>query len=76
MRIILMTMLSVLMLGCTTTMSHPSKVSIDQDNYECGIVAERRAAAWGGGGDFGINFVLYGDFINECLERRGWSKVR
>ena len=67
--------LLALVTGCgTTIMQHPTKASIETDNYECAIESEQRAAAWGG--SYGTNPFLYKDFLFECLERRGWRKVK
>ncbi|MCK5642090.1 MAG: hypothetical protein KAJ19_14900 [Gammaproteobacteria bacterium] len=75
MRIIAILIAVLLLAGCgTTIMQHPTKASIDDDNYQCGMEAEQRAAAWGG--SYGANPFLYKDFFFECLERRGWRKVK
>jgi len=60
--------------GCAIgPMTHPSKVSIDQDNYECSHIAEQRAAAWG---DQGMpNPMVYRDEMIRCLQHRGWEKL-
>lgn len=62
-----------LLIGCATTiMEHPSKASIDHDKYECMQEAEQRAANWGAHG----NVFLMKDWIQECLEHRGWRVVK
>ncbi len=61
--------------GCADTiMRHPTKTAIKQDNYECMIVAEQRAAAWSG--SYGANPFLVKDFLFDCLEARGWQVVK
>lgn len=63
------------LVGCgSTVMRHPTKTSIDNDNYYCTQVAERRAATWSGH-DM-PNPFLYRDFLYECLDRKGWKKVK
>lgn len=62
-----------LLAGCATTtmMNHPTKTSIDSDNYECRIEAEQRSANWGAQG----NIFMIADWQRECLEHRGWYEV-
>jgi len=75
MKAIVILIVTLFLVGCAPTLlRHPTKASIDQDKYECAIIAEQRAMAWSGRG--GLNPILFRDFTVQCLERRGWVKVR
>lgn len=58
--------------GCaSTTYYHPYKGSdsFERDKRECMMQAEERAANWGAHG----NPFMIKDFMQECLEARGWE---
>lgn len=71
--LILLTVIGISGAGCAPmVMSHPTKTSIDADNYACRIEGESRASNIGAAGD-PISISIY---TRECLEARGWQRVR
>lgn len=65
--------MALMLAGCANRMmQHPTKTSIDIDNYGCRIEAEQRAANWGAQG----NVFMINDWHFECLEHRGWTYVK
>lgn len=74
MRIIFTLLALALLSACAPTqMKHPTKSGEHSDFYQCRLVAEERARTWGGNTP---NPFLYNDFHIECLEQRGWTRVK